>query len=170
LGRVAVPTYTWVKSDVSISGSLAHSLVTPITLAIPAGGVVKRFQLRSNLVSAELTGIGYNSVGPGGLLQAVEFVDEHFVSRTIFSSARAIPSWGTALYDPATLQRVYSQYFSAGDNELEINQGCSYGKASDSFAKSITYSPGLFWGVSGVLGPPDGVFQYEFAALYLTLP
>jgi hypothetical protein len=149
---------------------LTPSLLVGVTLTIPANGILKRFQVRENTVVGSLDGIGVNSVGPGTLLQQVVFRDSAGSPRTIFSSARSIPGQYTALFDIATTQRVYAVNYSAGDNELEVNQGSAYGKHTDPFAKHVVYTPGVLWGRSGGLGPPTGILEYTFAALYLTLP
>jgi hypothetical protein len=165
-----MPTYTWVTVSKSIIGVLTPSAFPGAVAAVPANGIIKRVQVRQNRILASIDGIGVNAVGPATLDQNVAYIDPFGHSRNVFESVRSIPAEYTALYDPATLQRVYAENFSAGDNELEVNQGMSYGKHTDTFPKSIAYSPGLFWGASGGLGPPVGIASYTLAVLYLTLP
>lgn len=162
-------TYTWVTTGHSQTGAIVGASLPALSLGAPANGIIKRFQLRANLLSAEVDGIGVSTIGPVQIQQNVQFNDGIHVPRNIFSANRAVPMAATALYDPATLQRVYSAYYAAGDNELEVNQGTSYGKHTDSFPKGLICNVSIFVGTSGLLPGLSGTFEFTFAMLYLTL-
>jgi hypothetical protein len=100
----------------------------------------------------------------------VTYVDPFHVSREIFRSTRNVPVALAAVYDSATAERIYTQLSSAGDDELLVNQGCSYGKHTDALPKSVVLSWGWTGQLAGTSTSPQGYAQLEFAVLYLTIP
>lgn len=142
----------------------AGSAQPAINLAIPAGGIMKRFLMRAMSFQGYSTGVGFNAPAPLRLTMTVDITTGPDAPRNIYETMRVIPSRYVALYDNATLQRVYTQYIEGGDNELAFNQRCSYGtRAGPGFNVRLTM--GVF-PLGGALTTPAGSAKYTFRVLY----
>lgn len=165
-----MPTNHWLTSGVSLSGVLTSGGLPPVTLSVPAGGRVVRFQARGCYLIAERSDIGFNNVSPGVVGMNVFYQPAGSSPRQIYTTRNGVPMAVAALYDPATLQRVYSAYYAGGDRDFAVNQSCSYGKHSGAFPATVTFDVSLLWG-TGLSGPdPAGQFGVDLAVLYDTVP
>jgi len=163
-------TFTWAVSGVSTGANIVTANRTVIDHVIPPTGILKRFQVRNNVILGEQSTTSVDRQPPMVVICHVIFTDVHSVDREIFHGAFRVPSTTTALYDPATLERVYGRFHEAGDRELEINQGCSYGAHTDGGSKFVRFESSIFGDVYGATLNAAGYQQYEFAALYETIP
>jgi hypothetical protein len=163
-------TFTWAVSGFSSAANLVTANRPVINHTIPPTGILKRFQVRNNAILGEQSTTSVDRQPPMVVVCHVIFTDVHSVDREIFHGTFRVPSSTTALYDPATLERVYGRFHEAGDRELEINQGCSYGKHTDGGSKFVRFESALFGDVYGATLNAAGYQQYEFAALYETIP
>lgn len=158
-------TFTWVTGSQSLAGAVGAQILPAITLTTPPGAIVKRFQLRMCRHFSVQSGNGINQVGPGSWSHGVEVGRFGHPPKSAFSSIRAIPGEMTALYDPATFERIYGQFTQAGDVEIGFNLGCSYGKHTDPFGPTFIYT-GEIDGFGAPAPPPNGEIDYTFAVLY----
>jgi hypothetical protein len=163
-------TNTWVIGNQSVVGALTPGVKTPIVLALPGNSTLVRFQIRNTLYHGAQDGIGVNAIGPVAVQWLINYARVASPSKQVFKSTRRVPSDSTALYDPATLQRVYSQTLCAGDDELGCNQSTAHGKHSDPNLGSVTLNCTVYMFAGGLAVPPVGLMEWEFAALYTTLP
>lgn len=162
-------TYTWVVRDVSSAGAVSNAVFNSILINVPAGGIVKRFQVRNCALMLHQTGIGAGTVGSLLWTHRVTRNGPPGVGRSLYHASVGAQGVLSSLYDVATLQRVYDQSVSAGDEALRVNQPCSYGSHTDVVPSTYQYTPSLF-DTGGILSPaPPGYVQYEFAVLYETL-
>lgn len=162
-------TFTWVQGGFSSGANITAVARPDVNLLIPATGIVRRFQVRNNNVQGEQSTTSVTGQPLFSVESVVVFTDAANVPRTIFTSNLAVPAQCTALYDVATLERVYATFHNAGDRELEINQGCAYGKHTDTGHKFMTYQSGISQNTPGALNAA-GAQSFVFAVLYETIP
>jgi hypothetical protein len=157
--------FHWVRG--SIDQAWPHNLTagTPVTLPIPAGGILKKFLCHHCLAHGVQGGNGFTAVGVWALTMTVTIASGTNIGREIFDTRRAIPGQHVAFFDVTTPQRIYNAYYSAGDKELGFNQQCSYGKITDP-----AWSIKLDWfplnEVGGLNGIVDGRIILGFDCLY----
>jgi hypothetical protein len=161
--------YHWDRNVRSASGAILETPIPPVSVTIPAGGVLKKFVLIDSLMIGEASHRDYNSVGTVGFSIAVDYQAAGTLPRNIYRSSRRVPTSATALYDPLTAERIYTAYWGAGDNELGVDQQCSYGKSSDLFPATVTAEMGWTGPLHLVPGTMDGYYQLTVAFLYHTL-
>lgn len=137
-------------------------------LAIPAGGIIKRFLLRGVRVQGTGTGAAFNRVAPIYAFQTVDLIAGEYGAHNLFMTVRRVPSDYVALYDSTTAERIYTQYIMGGDNELGFNQRCSYGTRGGP-GMTIRYQWALFL-PPGTLAAPSGTVTWNFRVLYETVP
>lgn len=143
-------------------------IIAPIDVVVPAGATVKRFLTRDTQCDLIRTGVGFEYASGFYSGAVVQIIAGEYSGRVVYQTARALDCDVTALYDNATLQRVYTCVARAADRELAINQKCSYGTAG---------GPGMTWrfttGVSNMRGitlPFSGHYVLTFRLLYYTNP
>lgn len=123
--------YTWLTPGFDILGAVPNTLQT-IDAAIPAGATVKRFQLRNNYLAMRKEGSDHNSVNMLYMSQLIKFTSGPWANRVIYQSIKRIPANTTTMFAAAV--PVYDFYAWAGDEELSVNQRCSYGLATGAAA------------------------------------
>ena len=156
--------YHWVSGGVSISGAIPSATQTT-NIAIPAGGIVKRFIGRGWTISAQKEATTYlGLVRPYYQSMDVFFSSGPNLNRHIYQSNRRIPCFWTAF--EAVAIPVYDFQVNAGDNELGFNQRCSYGKSGGA-AATLTFQTRFIPGSGSYAGDlTPGIFQYNFDVLY----
>lgn len=168
-GRV---TYHWLETGESVAGlQPINTNYTDLTINVPAGGIVRRmiisqcsFQLIdsardvTSLSSAMwFRWITMDGVTPFGTL--------------LYKDSRALRSSITSLYDPATLERIYTQTFELGDDELGVDQGSmARGSYRDVVGHSYTLRTSLQGGGGWGSGLQYAQSGFTFRVLYQVLP
>lgn len=159
--------YHWVSSvnsTFAFPGN-AHNL-GPAALAIPAGSTVKRFIIRRHVINFVQTGNAYTTVGTWYHSQSLSFTTGPYAGRGIYASYRAVKPQLTAVYDVAATQRIYSGFFSDGDETHFVDQRCSYGGPS-SAAQTLTLLTALVMNGSGLSDAVTNFFyEVELYVLY----
>ncbi len=163
-------TNTWVRSTFS-TGAWAGGMgpMPPLVAAIPAGGIIKRFQVNGAFTSMEQS-LNSNAHSGDAIWQHDVSWNQGGPDIRLYKSSVRLGHTAAALYDPATLERIYTEWWGGGDEILSFSQGCSRGKHTDVVPSSVTYTPGLTGGF--VLGNwlAGGYLQYGFDVLYETIP
>lgn len=160
-------TYTWVRTSTSEAGAITTGTHMTLTLTIPAGSILKKYLIYGNSLQARNSAAGFDSIAPLQATQKITIGSTRIGARQIFYSVRRIPFEAVAIYDVATLERVYTQYFNAGDDELGVDEKCSYGRETDTSDLIIEYENALEnYNALGTVGV--GIYSRQFAALYYT--
>jgi hypothetical protein len=161
--------YHWEKPSVSGAGGIFGTPIPPVSFTIPAGGVLKKFVLINSLMLGEASHRDFDSVGTAGFRVSFFYQPAGMLPRNIYSSSRRIPTSATALYDPLTAERIYTAYWSAGDNELGVDQQCSYGKSSDVFPATVSAEMSWEPPLHLVPGIMDGIYGITIGFLWHSL-
>lgn len=155
--------YHWLSGSYDTTG-LGGANLPAITATIPAGATMKRFLSRGIVISGVSTGTAYTFIVPIYFSSSVDIVAGAYSGRNIYKTYRRIPFQTVALYDSATLQRIYTAYHLACDLECAINEKCDYGLAS---------GPGFDVRMSNTIFTPPGSLAVttwratcEFRVLY----
>lgn len=121
-------TSHWLQSRISSTGFLRNiGLLALPSVTIPAGGRLVRFVVNECAIHGTVSARGVNVVDNYTLSIAVRISSGAYSPRYIYQSLYRIPSAYTALYDPATLERIYSQWLNIGDAEVGTSRRTSYG-------------------------------------------
>jgi hypothetical protein len=158
-----VSRYHWVTAgiDAQFNGFLPAAQSNPMT--IPAGGVLKRFQARRCKFGARSIGTDENFIFDLAVNWEIHFTSGPNNGRDIFQSTLDIP-FEAGTFVPITGYSRWA-YWHAGDRELGVNEGCSYGKSSGAAANlQFTYS--WFKYAPNVLTGLRGEWSFQCAALY----
>jgi len=165
-----MPTNTWQTNSFSIGGALAGGPLPTLDVFPPAGSIIKRFQVRNVFFLGVQSGVSVTALGGAVLLQQVLWGPSGLPTRSLYQAAKRLPSNIAALYDPATLQRIYSQQYEAGDLELGVNQPCSFGKHTEITPWQVRLTSYLYPVGEGFQFNPSGQVSLEFAVLHESLP
>jgi hypothetical protein len=157
-----VSRYHWLTGGIDILGAVPNTLQTT-TAAIPAGGTVKRFQLRNCYVSMFKAGTDHTVVHNLYMSQQVKFTSGPNNGRIIYQSLKRIPSYSTAMFAAAV--PVYEYYAWGADLELGINQRCSYGLETGA-AANLAFTCAVHSQPTVYDGTYLGELTYQFAVLY----
>jgi hypothetical protein len=163
-------TYVWQETGFSTAAPATSGALPALTLTAPADAIWKRFLVRKCGFHWAQSVTSVFSIPSVWLEQQVHFIDDHGGDRTIYTTARLITSDVTSLYDTATNERVYTRYHAANDDQVGIDQGVNYGKHTDTGTKSLVYESAIVEPGYGPAFLGAGLYEYQFAALYLTLP
>jgi hypothetical protein len=157
-----VSRYHWLTPGIDISGVIPNTQQN-INAALPAGAIVKRFQLRNCLLGAYNEGTDHFAIRTLYMSQQVHFTSGANSGRIIYQSAKRIPFQANAF--EAVAVPVYDAWYTAGDLELGFNQRCSYGRATD-VAANLQFS--FFIGQERTTYPGTYVGEVfvQFAVLY----
>lgn len=160
-----MPTAHWLQSRFSSTGFSVWNNIPLPTITIPAGGRLVRFISNGLQMRANETGVGGTAIFLYDLEVTLSITSGHYSPRQLFYGTYRFDQNVTALYDSATFQRIYSNWLQIGDQDVKINQRCSYGgNGIGSFVitptvKVITQP--------FTLTPPTGAQDVGFQFLYL---
>lgn len=157
-----VSRYHWLTGGVSVSGAVPLTTQT-VNAVIPAGGIIKRFQLRNCNIAGYNTGLDDTYRRIGAWSEQVSFTAGPMINRVIYSSTRMIPQQASNFVNTGV--PVHEYYVNAGDNEMAFNQRCSYGLASGP-TQTLTFVGRYIIEAGSSSGTLQGNFQFTFAVLY----
>lgn len=160
-------TSHWIETSFDNVFSGAPAL-TPLFLNVPAGATIKKVLVRGIAIRGWATGLAFDHVEPVCLYHQIRFETGPYAPREIYKATARLQADYVALYDFATLQRVYTQYVCGTDTDCEINQQVSYGLASGG-ASQLSYRAVV---LAAGTGPHNLNFraQATFRILYHTTP
>lgn len=152
--------YSWHVNSFDLSGAIP---TTPqvLSVTIPAGSTVKRFQLRNNYISMYNQSTDASHVRAPYMSIVIDYIGLFTPARTIYQSHRLIPYLWTTF--EAVAIPVYDYQAGAGDLELGVDQPCSYGKLTDpeAFVQLTTF----IFGHPSLPSDYTGTWETELAAL-----
>lgn len=125
-----VSRYHWLDASIDTSwpsGSIA--VIMNQTVTVPAGGILKKVLFKECLMVGKQTGTSDTALTPWGVIQDVTITSGPNVNRKVMSTTRRVPMVFSAYLQGFANDWV--AFHSAGDNELGVDQQCSFGKASD---------------------------------------
>ena len=164
-------SYHWLETGNSVLGLQAINTNYPdLHIDVPAGGIVRRM-----LITATNFQLIDSARDVTTLSSAMWFryitMDGAFPTGTLlYKDSRALRSSITCLYDPATLERIYTQTFELGDGELEVDQPMNRGRYTDvvghRYYLRVSLQGAGGWG-SGLQYAQSG---YTWRVLYQILP
>ena len=154
--------YLWLTGGIDIVGAVPNTLQTT-DIVIPAGGTIKRFQLRNTYVSVFNEGTNHNTVHNLYFSENVHFTAGPMTNRVIYQSIRRIPMVTTTFFAAAV--PVYDFYAYAADNELGFNQRCSYGLKTGP-SQTLRFQCAVHSQPTAYDGTYLGELTYQFAVLY----
>jgi len=158
--------YHWLQGG-GTTAFHGQTIFDPVNLVVPAGGTMKRFQLRGCNVLGYSEQTNRNALHPLVWTSLVEIIGGGYGTRTIYQTTRRIPMDLVGVYNSLALPgptAQYAQYVSAGDNELGFNKRCSYGlRTGPGF--TVRYTSAIF-DYPGGSGTPTGPVSFTFAVLY----
>jgi hypothetical protein len=114
----------WLQAG--FDGTMSTSTFKNDVLTVPAGATLKKVLLLNASVSGRHTVVGWGTSPNISAILRVTINNSVYSNRVVYQSGRMLPHVGYALYDSFTTQRIYSQIWSAGDNELGVNQQMNY--------------------------------------------
>lgn len=162
-----VSRYHWVTiGGGSVPWVNANPPTRISTVAFPAGA-----QLRKILVNTSVVTLFQSAQNITGIANSYFVFETHFSSgvnsgREVYNTKLRIPASVTSLYDPATLQRIYSQYCVGGDKDIGVDYQCHWNKATDP-AFNLTTTVGVVHDTTGGANPNStGQMQVFAQALY----
>lgn len=164
-------TYTWTTAGDSTSGALLPGGLPALGFTVPPGSTLRRFMLRGSSFLGRISGNDYRYMTPWQWSHTVTvYLPPDYTPKPIYTSIRSIPTEFSQLYDFETSERIYTQLYTAGDNELAFDQSTGYGRADATEPLYLTYEGGTFGGTSfgDSLGTVQGLLTYQFAMLYGT--
>lgn len=162
-----MPTSHWVFSSVD-SSSVGPFFSRNLDVVIPAGATMKRFILKGTRLTGKHSLADFEKVNVVYQNSTVDVIAGQYNGRSLYRTTRRVPMEVTALYDSTTLERIYTSYYSAGDQDLGFNVRTSYGTADGpGFTVRCQVSADKH---GGAYAFPDLRFTFAFYALYFTLP
>lgn len=123
--------YHWVQGGINTTWVNAAPFSTVQTVSFPAGAELKKVLLKQNTIAGVQSAEGFNMIAPMLVDCSASFATGANTGKTVFSYTRALQNNICVLDDFFTHQRIYSNYFCAGDNELGLDMKCSWGKATE---------------------------------------
>lgn len=159
---IMVSPYHWVDGGFDILGTPPMSSNRFVSLALPAGAVLKKFLLRQTNVQLFCSGIDHTAVQPLYMSEEVAFVGGDYDGRILYRSDRDVPFEVTS--DFAVGVTTYVCWWHANDSELGFNQECSYAIGAGAPANldlTVALNP-----LSPPFTAPSGDWHVNFAALY----
>lgn len=161
-------TYHWVTDGSSAAGAIPPQTVGPFSLIGPLNSIAKRFQVRGCSLVARTGSAFGDGFGPYTWTHDFDFNQGALPTRRIYHSVRGIPMTVAATGDFSLHSERYLASWWSGDEELGVNQRCSYGKSTLPTSPSITYTGGIFggsgWGGDAV--DAGGIWSIQVAALF----
>ncbi len=155
--------YHWLTPGIDTNFALGQPTAQCFAASIPAGGIVKRFQLRNCLFHAKNFSNTFTNVFGLSIDMTVQFTSGPNNGRIIYKGKRDIPlQYGINV---GSISGVYTGIWHAGDNELGFNQRCSYGLATGAAANlqfSYFMVPDPFHGYDNYFGE----WSFQFGVLY----
>jgi len=135
-------------------------------VAFPAGAQLRKILLSGMTIQVVQTDPAYTGIATVTFELNISFSSGANSGRQIYTTTRRIPCEMMNLYDPATLQRIYTSYGNAGDIELGVDYQCHWGKATDP-AYNIRTGFDVVHNVVGGLNPnSSGQLSGSVKALY----
>jgi len=125
-----VSRYHWLRVSNNIFlGAGTAQTVYDHTFTIPAGGILKKFIVYGTEIMG--TQSGNSNLGPGVWCLNYYFTIDTGPNapRQLYTTTRRIP-FVVSAYTKSFVDE-YTSYMNAGDNELGVDQECSYGKSTD---------------------------------------
>lgn len=164
-----VSRYHWLTAQTSgfLPGGTIQSLMFN-DVTIPAGGILKKFILNRMKILGLQSGTTNQGMNTWVMQQNVTIVSGPNSPRILYESHRRIPA--TAVTISAVAINFYTGYFNAGDDELGVNQECSYGKATDTSPWNIRFNVALVGltaaGMNSNFPSNTGEYTVQAKALY----
>lgn len=155
--------YHWLTAGIDTQFNGNKPTAQPFALAIPAGGIVKRFQARYCKFGARSIGTDENYIFDAAMQWTVSFTSGPNNGRVLYHTTLDIP-FEAGTFVPIT---GYSRwcYHHAGDRELGFNEGCSYGTAAGGAANlQFAYSVYIYAPSTQIAW--RGEWSFQCAALY----
>lgn len=164
-----VSRYHWLTTQAS--GFLTSGTVQGLmfnTVTIPAGGILKKFILNKMKILGMQTGTSNQGFETWVQQQTVEITSGPNNPRTLYEAYRRIPMAPVA-YLQGFLNN-WTCYYNAGDDELGVNQECSYGKSTDPLSWNVRFTVSLVGltsaGMNSNFPSNTGEFTVQAKALY----
>lgn len=161
--------YHWIQTSQSgflTSGTIQSLMFTTVT--IPAGGILKKFILNKMKLIGKMDGTDNQHVMPWVMQQTVDIATGPDSPRTLYESYRRIPL--SAVTISAAVINFYTGYYVAGDDELGVNQECSYGKLTSTSSWNVGFNVALVGltaaGFSSSFPSNTGEFTIQAKCLY----
>lgn len=131
-----VSRYHWLTAQNSgfLAGGTIQLLLNQ-TLVVPAGGILKKILFKQCEIRATQSGTDEKGFNVWNMYETVDITAGPNSPRSIFSATRRIPMAPVAYLQGFV--NKWACYYNAGDNELGVDQQCSYGKLTDTTAMSI---------------------------------
>lgn len=163
-------SYHWLTGGISTTWTNTTPPNHSDSFSIPAGGEVRKVLVNKFQISGVQTGQNYNIIAPFHIQTTATFTAGPHSGRQVAGLYCRIPGQITALYDPLTAQRIYTQYFWGGDETFLVNEKMAYGTRSGAAATlqvgvSIVYNL-----IAGLTYTSSGFFGYSAKVLYSTNP
>jgi hypothetical protein len=136
----------------------------PPAIVVPAGGRIVRFQVNQCAYQGVAQSGNFNSIPLLNMVQQIHFTAGPYSGRNVWNSTRAIPF--TVMPVIISLVANFVGYYNAGDDELSVNQKCSYGGPGKA-ASTIKFDCDIFADVPGTaLVTPTNYVAVNFKVLY----
>lgn len=164
-----VSRYHWLQTSNSGflgSGTIQSLMFNDIT--IPAGGILKKFILNKMKIIGMQTGTSNQGFNTWVCNENITIVSGPNNPRVLYEGNRRIPMAPVAYLQGFT--NNWTCYYNAGDDELGVNQECSYGKATDLAAWNIRFNVAIVGltaaGMNSNFPSNTGEFTVQAKALY----
>lgn len=160
-----MPTAHWVLNtfDTNYSG---QETFPNLDIPVPAGATMKRFVCLGTKLDGRSSGPGIQFIQPVWLHMTVSIIAGQYFGSTLFRTTRSVKVEAVGLYDSATLERIYTGYYHAGDNEFGFNQRCSYGTGNGP-GFTVRLASFLSIPAGGIVTQPTGRMVLGLRLLYL---
>ncbi len=159
-----MPTAHWQFASYDVAFS-PFQIMPHLEIVIPATATMKRMLIAGCSISGFASGNNVNRVCSLWINFTIDIVAGQYFPRNIYETSRRIPTQVVGFHDFATLERIYTVSAQANDNELGVNEKCSYG---------TTTGPGMTVRLSSYInnfptgfGFPAGRAVVVFRALHI---